>query len=241
MSTPAAGVDGGQQGQQGNEGTDQAGPDFSPVMDRIDQIEATIGPVAEWVQSQQAPPEAQGEDYADFVNRLFAGEEAPAETEQEQQAQLPQVFTDPQAFQQLLDRAVQEKLDKTVGPELEAGRQDRQQREINELMTKYPALKEQDVAGPVVQAAQQFAYELAQRLGQPELADTLWRQPGVVEQMYLAEQARQTSGAEVPAGANGGEARLEGANGANPGADQPNLAEQIIQARQGSQGDFQWF
>lgn len=242
MSTPAANVDAGQQGT--DQGAEPTGPDFSPVMDRIDQIEATIGPVAEWVQSQQAEPEAQGEDYTDFINRLFAGDEGAAQAQAEpEQVQPPiaDVFRDPQKFEALMDRAVQERLDRTVAPELEAARQDRFQREVADVMERYPALKEAETAQPVVLAAQQFAQELAQRLGQPELADQLWRQPGVIEHMYLAEQARQTSGAEVPAGANGGEARLEGANGANPGADQPPLAEQIIQAHNGSPSGFQWF
>jgi hypothetical protein len=221
MTTPAA-------GEGTTEGQETQGPDFSPVIDRVEQLETSFAPVIEWAQSQMQTPEEEGESYDDFVNRLFAGDEE-AQAQAEQAPEVPAVFRDPQTFNQLLDRAVEERLAQTVGPELEAGRQDRFERQVADLVDRFPALADQETAGEIVLAAQQ----LAQELGQPEL----WRSPKIIELTFLAEQARQRSDAEVPADASG-EVRLEAGSGGNPGQQEPGLADQLIQAHRGSTSIF---
>lgn len=229
------------QGTEGQGSEEQGGPDFSPLMERMDQIAEPLGQVVTWIQSQQQDGDGEeGDDYADFINGLFGGQEGeqggqePGLSQQEQAPQVPQFLQDPQLFQQLLDRAVERGVEQRVGPRLEAFENDRFQRQVADLLEELPGLQDPQAQQDTMLAAQEIAHEM----GQPEA----WRHPAFFRMAYLARLAEQRSGAEVPADASGGEARLEGGSGANPGqSDGPNLAEQILQAHRGSQSDFKFW
>lgn len=227
MTTPAANAEGANGNAEGQEAP--GGPDFGPVMDRIEQIDSQLGPVVEWVQSQsqqaQESPDPDA-DYESYINQLFAGQEedpAGAEPPQQEVPQIPQFLQNPELFQQLIDRAVERGVEQRVGP-LE---QDRLQRQVQDILDELPGLQDPKVQQETVLAAQ----EIANEMGQPEA----WRNPAFFRMAYLANLAQQRSDAEVPAGASGGGAQLEGGSGGNPGGGQePSLVEQMLAAARGS-------
>lgn len=232
MTTPAADV--GTNGSGAEPGQESGGPDFSPVMDRIEQIDAQLGPVVEWVQSQAQQAEGSDDpdaEYQNYINTLFAGEDAEepagAEPPQQQVPQIPDFLRDPQMFQQLIDRAVERGVEQRVGP-LERDRLDRQ---VQDMLDELPGLQDPKVQQETALVAQ----EIANEMGQPEA----WRHPAFYRMAYLANLAQQRSDAEVPAGVSGGEARLEGGSGGNPGGgEEPSLVEQMLQASRGSSSIF---
>jgi hypothetical protein len=96
------------------------------------------------------------------------------------------------ALQELVDRRVQA----AVSPVLEQREDDRRAAEADALEEKYPALGDEKVYQPVIQQALDFAG----RLGNVELA----REPALIEMLYLASLAKQSSAQEVPAGSQPG-------------------------------------
>jgi hypothetical protein len=241
MTTPVAGAEG--QATEGTEGTEtQQGPDFSPVLDRVEQLDARLEPVFEYVESQRQSsgpdPDA---DYQNFVDSLFGGQEgengqagADQFTQQQQVPQVPEFLQDPRLFQTLIDRAVERGVEQRVGPRLEAFENDRIERQVQDMLEELPGLQDPQAQQDTATAAQQIAHEM----GQPDA----WRNPAFFRMAYLARLAEQRSDAEVPADASGGEARLEGGGGGNPGTgDGPGLAQQIIGAHRGqASGGFKW-
>lgn len=96
---------------------------------------------------------------------------------------------------------------------------------VNQLLDSYPELRDDKVAGHVVDTAK----KLAEQMGTPALGNN----PKFWEQTYLAgrslEQARQ-EGTAPPAVAH-----LEGAGGAGPGGGgQGDLVDSIMNVKQGS-------
>jgi hypothetical protein len=171
---------------------------------RFEQLRGELMPLANGG-GEQDEGEGEGEDYGALAERLMqeaaeTGELTPENLQQivdaRAQAQVQQ------AMETLLPQAVQQ----AVQP-----LQDRfLQQDADQLEKKYPALSEPETQNEVIQEAVAFA---TTALGDPELA----RSPQVIETVYLAKMAREGKTPAVPAG--GSDAALEGAGGAQAGAD----------------------
>jgi hypothetical protein len=121
------------------------------------------------------------------------------------------------AFSQMVKAAVQAEL----APERARQADERRSAEADALEQKYPELAEPEVQQKMIERTQEFA----QRIGQPEL----WREPKLLEMVYLADTASRRAGDEIPAGSTQG-VRLESGTGAPPAqsSQQPDDGDRIV-------------
>jgi hypothetical protein len=118
------------------------------------------------------------------------------------------------AIQQLVDRQTQQAIEPLQKQMQEA----RVEREAQNLVDEFPDLATPEVAQHVVQTAR----ELAQQLGQPELANEpkFWR---MAYMMGKAAESANQEGRDAPNAAH-----LEGGGGATPSGSQVNLGDLIV-------------
>lgn len=136
-----------------------------------------------------------------------------------------------QALQGVLQPLFQGVLSQALGPlqqqnEQLQGQLQRLTTELDagDLEERYPALQNQETYAPVAQEALQMAQQLGMQVQDPALVP-----PRLIEQAYLAQLGRERIASETPApGANPG---LEGAGGATPPPEQPDVATNIVNAR----------
>jgi hypothetical protein len=146
----------------------------------------------------------------------------------------------PEDLQQWIDQAAEKKAQQFVNPiqqqwqEAQAqAEQRRLENAADQLEEKYPILGDEDYQERFIQTAQQQAMALAQSIGNPDLAEVLWRQPEFMENIHLAMQARERAENEVPAGSENGLA-LERGNSLGPtgtGVSDEDIAKRIVSAR----------
>jgi hypothetical protein len=123
-----------------------------------------------------------------------------------------------------IERIAATVVERTLAPQREAAEQARRDAGFDALEERYSDLKDEATQDRLLQLAQ----EQAQTLGMPQLA----AEPGFVETVYLADQARSRAGNEVPAGSERGVA-LERGGTAPPAAPQtaePNDGDRIVAA-----------
>jgi hypothetical protein len=179
---PEAG--GGEAAAAAGEGESQ-GPDIGAMLGefgtRLDELGTQIQGIT------QAPPEPEG-----------AGEE---EGEEDGEFDLPEFGVEdfdedglikPEAQSREIARLVQQGVQDQMAPHLEERAWERRDQEADALEERYPDLADEKTQAKYLTMAQQEA----QRLGQPALAI----EPKFLETVYLADQARQKAGDEIPAG-----------------------------------------
>ena len=214
--------DGGQAEQTGTEQQQDSGFDLGPVIDRVDQIGERLGSFEERFASRFEEPEAEQQD--------TGFEEFDADGLLDDGGDM-----DPQAAQQLLGKIVDQRTGKAVqeavGPLMQQIQDMQIGLDADALAQRYPELSKQEVAEPVVQAARQ----LAEQMGQPELA----RSPQFIEVIYKAQMADKYAAGEVPVG-DEQEFDLESAAGSGPQGVEANIAERIVKARGRSSGSYDW-
>lgn len=121
-------------------------------------------------------------------------------------------------IEQAMAQREQSLLAQHVQPLQEQLQQERVAREAQMLVDEFPEMGDPDIGPQVVAAARQTA----EAYGNPELAN----QPWFWRMTYMAGRAAQTAheeGGETPSAAH-----LEGGAGARPGAQQVDLADQIL-------------
>lgn len=150
---------------------------------------------------QQQQPEEEDEDEED----LSAFELSPDDFEDDDFSEDGTLTPEAQkrAFSQMVNAAVQAALE----PERARQAEERRSAEADALEQKYPELAEPEVQQKMISRTQEFA----QMIGQPEL----WREPKLLEMVYLADTASRRAGDEIPAGSTQG-VRLESGTGAPP-------------------------
>jgi hypothetical protein len=146
----------------------------------------------------------------------------------------------PDDLQQWIDHAAEQKAQEYVKPLQEqmsaaqaAAEQRRLESAADQLEEKYPILGDEEYQERFIQTAQQQAMALAQAVGNPDLAETLWRQPEFMENIHLAMQARERAVNEVPAGSENGMA-LERGNSlgpTSPNDSDDDIAKRIVSAK----------
>lgn len=181
-------------------------------------------------QEQQAPERDSGvsqlsekfdQFLGDFQSRLEQMESrlTPAQEEQQEEEApfTPDEFFQedgsitPEDLQQWIDQAAEKKAQQFTQPiqqqwaESQAkAEEQRLERAADALEEKYPILGDEEYLERFVETAQQQAMALAQSMGDPELAEILWKQPEFMENIHLAIQARERAENEVPAGSESG-------------------------------------
>lgn len=127
------------------------------------------------------------------------------------------------AFAEMVQRAARAEAEKLVNPLIEQRMQEQRDRYADELEERYPQLQDPETQDRMIS----LTVEAANRLGRPEMA----RDPQLLEMVYLAEQARERAGQEVPAGSTQGVA-LERGGSAGPAdaSEGPDDGERIVSA-----------
>jgi hypothetical protein len=200
-----AGENGTGEGQAGSEQQAQVdAPERDSGYDRLSQqFEGFINDFGEWrekIDSRFAEPEDDG----------AGGEPDEVPFSPDEFFQEDGTIT-PDDLQQWIDQAAEKKAQEFVKPLQQqmsqaqaAAEQRRLEQAADTLEEKYPILGDEEYQERFIQTAQQQAMALAQAVGNPELAETLWRQPEFMENIHLAMQARERAENEVPAGSEGG-------------------------------------
>jgi hypothetical protein len=146
----------------------------------------------------------------------------------------------PEDLQQWIDQAAEKKAQQFLSPiqqQVQQAQAQAEQRRLeqgaDELEQKYPILGDEEYQERFIQTAQQQAMALAQAVGNPELAEVLWKQPEFMENVHLAIQARERAENEVPAGSENG-MELERGNSLGPtgsGLSNDDIVQRIANAR----------
>lgn len=209
-------VAGGQAG--GGEGGADQGPSLADIAQQLAGLSGGQEDLRSYLASQPwQPPEAQEP-------------QTPAEPEPIDLSflDIADPNFDPQAtaerfgslIEQTMAQREQQLLSQHVQPLQQQLQQERVAREAQMLVDEFPEMGDPDIGPQVVTAARQ----VAEANGHPDLAD----QPWFWRTIYMAGRAAQTAteeGAEPPPAAH-----LEGGAGARPGAQQVDLADQILSA-----------
>lgn len=204
----------GQEPQGGDEELD-AEPSNQQVWDRLDALSGQIEPLSDHLRAQQAG----------YDQDLPYQEPEPQGPSPLEQALIDQGI-DPEVVTGIVEQQVQQQVAQHVAPIAEW----QQDQELLALEGKYPKLKDPETAGQVL--AQSEA--LAARFGAPHLATD----PEVVETVYKAMLADESSEREVPAGSKR-EVQLEGKGGRRPAPKpQQDAGDAIVAAGRRSQGLF---
>lgn len=204
------------------EAAPESGVDFSPLLDRLDEVSSDFGSRLESLEGRLPEPAAEPEPdpWAELVGS----------PEPEPEPQEPAV--DPRQLVQVLQQGTQQEVARAVAPLMDTINQLQASHAAADLEARYPELKDPEVAS----AAVARAGELAQMMGMPDLA----RNPVLVEQAFLASKAMQAAQSEVPA--DGAGLTLEGGGGAPHQKQQlsdEEIGKQILNAG-GSSGGLSW-
>lgn len=199
-AAPAAGdggsADGGDAGQQDGQSQQQAQqPDVTQALQGLTELMESQRDLlaSEPWKPAEAPAEEQAPDLS------FLDDTQPGYTQEQAAAGLQQLVTD------LASKQAQE----LVAP-LQKQQQEMQVRmQTDDLISRYPQMGDDKVAGQVVETARQWA----EQIGHPELA----AEPQMWELMYLAGRAADQSNSENNAASGDAAAALEGPGGASPG------------------------
>lgn len=221
MEASGAGLAGqGDAGQNGGQGAEaegqQQGPDLGALTDQLGQYQQGQEQIFQTLQQMQG---------------YMAQQQDPGQQEQ-QEAQLPDLsflddpsLTPEQLSQQLngliesgVESRVQQALQQHIGPLNERVSDMQLTHEAQQLTDEFPELMKPEVASDVIEKSRQFA----SLLGNPDLASkpALWR---LIYMSAKGYDAHHAEGAETPDAAH-----LEGAGGAGPGGQQPDLVAQIL-------------
>lgn len=120
----------------------------------------------------------------------------------------------------------QEMVNQAVAPIQHERNEERISEGLDRLLETYPDLAGDEIADQVIEGAKQRAQQLARDTGNKELANA-WREPSMLEMVYLAQQAQKHSEDESSQGGGqrtvqlerGGSASPTGSNGADDAAD----------------------
>lgn len=203
--------------------------DLSPVLQQIEALGGRLGGMEQMVQ-QFVGPEAEGggdEDATLAALAEFYGGQIPAEQQQVQQPQF-----NPEAASQLVE-ALEAKfgtqVQSAVEPLLQQVSALTAQAHADQLQTKYPELKDPEVAKAVVTGSMQ----MAQEMGFPPEAG---KHPAAVSRFYESMRYQQIANGEVPVDSITNPT-LEPGGGASPRGgigSQGGTAADIVAARGGN-------
>lgn len=208
----------GQQGQgEGGEAQQQQGPDVSALAEQLgtygqsmEQMRETLQGMQQYMtQQQQAEPQGE-EPQAQDLDLSFLDD--PAMTP-EQIAQSLTGLIDSSA-----DQRAQALLQQHITPLTQQVSEMRLESQAERLVQEFPEMAEPETAEKVVGTARQYA----EMMGRPDLAND----PAFWRLTYLAGRAADQANAEQ--GDEPQAAHLEGAGGAGPGGQQPDLVQQIL-------------
>jgi hypothetical protein len=211
------------EGADAPQGTTQdapAGLDLSPVLERFDdmgsRMERIESQFSEYARGDE-PEEA--DDEFDFAS-LFGDEQG-------QEAEPEPRNLNPEALQAFIAQQVERGIKDAVNPLSESVQGLTMRHEAAELVSRYPDMDKPEVAGPVIEEADQ----LAKSMGRPELATNM----KFLGTIYEAQMARRYAAGEVPVGGKQG-FEAERGGGAGPVAsDAPDAAQQMIAQAQETQ------
>lgn len=211
------------QGTETEDGQEETqAPQFDPTAldQRFEEMQQSLAGLIESRLPEQGEPEQEQQD------PVYVNPETGELIDQYGNPVEPDQF-DPQQFEQELERRVEQRVEERLAPIFERFEDE----DLSKLEEKYPALRTKEGAAPVIQAAQAQAERLAR--GNPELAESLIRDSGFIETIYLAEQARARAEQETPAGAQTN-ASLENGSVSQPGEPQMGTWERIQNQQQQS-------
>lgn len=201
---------------QGDGGEAQQGPDLAGI---TSQLEALTGGHEELRQLLQSAPWAQAETQA--AEEADPGLDLSFLQEYQDPAADPQNLAE--QLQPAIEQLVQQRLQAAIGPVQQQVEQQRIQSEAEALVGEFPEMGDPEKAQQVVALAR----ELAEELGQPQLANEpkFWRQAYMVGR---AVDQTNNEGRNVPNAAH-----LEGGGGATPAGSQVDPGDLIVQAGRG--------
>ncbi len=231
-----SGVTAGQQGDAGQQGEQSAeagtGPDFGAMQAALAEQGSTLSEMRDFLQSSpwQDIQQAQGDDdqsddsgLPDDIDLSFLDPDTAAQM-------------DPQQLEQRLQSVIQAQAQKVaqdmVNPVRAEVQEMRHQQEVQALVGEFPEMAEPETAQAVLKNAGELAQQIAQSVGQPELAERLAGSPQFWRTTYMAGRAAdaaQQEGEDIAAPAT-----LESGAGGTPGGGGGDLGDQIIGARRGA-------
>lgn len=204
VTTPAA----------GSEGTEAAAPttepavDFSPLNDRLDQMQGefqtTLSDLAARIPAQEPAPQPGVEDFPFFGGDGYDGYDDDRVQE-----------IDAEQLQSAVTQLAQQQVQQVVGPLQEQVQTLLLTQEAEKVEAQYPELKDSSVAEAAAQEA------LRSGIPQDQLT------PGVLRQAHEALKFRELQSQINPAG-QGGSDGLESPGGVTPGAPDEAAAQQEI-------------
>lgn len=215
----------GQQQQGGNgEGTGTV-PGLEAMAQQMQEFGQQLEPMREFLQSQQWQDiqQAQGQEPGQQEGDPFEGLDLGYLEDPAIAAGMdPNQFS--QQLAQTISQAAEQIADKRVGPVEQRMQEMQRQQDVAALVGEFPEMAEEETAQQVLAAASQ----LAQQMGQPELAENpqFWR---VVYMAGRAADAAAEEQGEIPA-----PGQLESGAGATPGGGGGDLGDQIVGARRGA-------
>lgn len=213
---PETGVESGAQGTENGNG---AGLDTAALMARMDEVVGNTAQFMERIESRLPagePEGEQGQETFDPYDVMYgAGESGNEDPEAAEAA----ARSDAQRIHALAQQTARQIVDSEMGPI----RAQLFEQQLDKFVQQYPAMGDEQVAKPIVAAAQAFANQH----GLPNVSISL------LETMYLADQARKQAGQEAPAGSNQ-EVPLEAGGGSLPGQPQVDPADAIVNAGRSS-------
>ena len=216
-----------EQTAQPTENTEVPVVDNAAILSRMDELAGEIKGLRE-VPSPQYTDGLRGALSQDQeVDPAFA-DDSDSYGAQEDYGYDPYAQADPQVAQQQaiqqLQQFVQEQAAQIADQKVTGVQRQMQEfiqaQEVSRLEKTYPDLNKPEVVGPLVEEAQRFA----QQLGRPELAT----HPGMIEKLYLAQQASARAAQETPADGDQ-EVHLEG-GGAQAPAQEDDLVSRVVNA-----------
>lgn len=208
------GADGAQVETTGGEQGQQQGANFDGLMDHINSQFEDFGTRLDALASPAEEPAEEPDLFMEKYGHLF--EEPGAETQQQEQAGdvlARQALQDLAARDQQREQQFQELMQRVGAQELN--------READQLIEKYPELRDPTTAAAVVEQAAQTA----QQLGMPQLASSA----GFAELVYRASKADALAQSGVPAGGDE-HVPLEGAGGAGSAPQDADVGQGILNA-----------
>jgi hypothetical protein len=224
MEASAAGLAGGTASGDGQAADGQQGSDGAPAQGEQaqgQQGDAAIAQMAETLQGlsssheemrqileaqgqQQGTQQQQQEQQPPAADLSFLDEASPNYDPQRAAERLTEVMREQAGV------ATQAELAKVLAPLQQQVSDMQRAHEADALVAEFPDLGKEEIAGPVVKAAEQYAH----MVGTPELASNT----AFIRMTYLAGQAAQLAQQQQQGAAGApGAATLEGAGGASPG------------------------
>lgn len=203
-----------------------AGPDFSPVLDRVNELatglEGLQSSFQQFAQANQPEPEPE----PDIWDQLWSDPNA----EPEPQAQ-------PQLNQQALQAAINQAIQSANAPLQQQLQQLQMERATQQLYQQIPQLQEVPETHPDYAAHKAARESTAQAVQQalqqypPEVAQILSNDPHYIATIFKAAEAEKLAQGQAPAGEQ--VPSLEAAGGAHPGGNggPSNPVEQIFANR----------